>query len=64
MRIPKNDRPGDSHKLKGYGYVEFEDRESLMNALIIPDMVSSIIGKNIFISIFCNLLKHFYFMFL
>ncbi|XP_076250153.1 eukaryotic translation initiation factor 4B-like isoform X2 [Rhynchophorus ferrugineus] len=38
MRIPKNDRPGDSHKLKGYGYVEFEDRESLMNALIIPDM--------------------------
>lgn len=37
MRIPKSDRLGDTPKLKGYGYVEFEDRESLMSALIIPD---------------------------
>ncbi|CAG9764560.1 unnamed protein product [Ceutorhynchus assimilis] len=37
MRIPKDERPGEPAKLKGYGYVEFEDRESLMGALIIPD---------------------------
>ncbi|RZB84918.1 RRM 1 and/or eIF-4B domain containing protein [Asbolus verrucosus] len=37
MRIPKDDRPGEIPKLKGFGYVEFEDRESLLNALVIPD---------------------------
>ncbi|KAL1505505.1 hypothetical protein ABEB36_005056 [Hypothenemus hampei] len=37
MRIPKDDRPGEAPKLRGFGYVEFEDRESLMSALIIPD---------------------------
>lgn len=40
MRIPKEDRLGEPPKLRGYGYVEFEDRESLMSALIIPDTVS------------------------
>ncbi|KAJ8921632.1 hypothetical protein NQ315_010541 [Exocentrus adspersus] len=35
LRIPKDDR--DSSKLKGYGYVEFEDRDSLLDALAIPD---------------------------
>lgn len=39
MRIPKDERPGEPPKLKGYGYVEFEDRESLLNALVIPDTV-------------------------
>ncbi|XP_066259409.1 eukaryotic translation initiation factor 4B-like [Euwallacea similis] len=37
MRIPKDDRPGEVPKLKGFGYIEFEDRESLMSALILPD---------------------------
>ncbi|KAJ8952714.1 hypothetical protein NQ318_021032 [Aromia moschata] len=35
MRIPKDDR--DGNKLKGFGYIEFEDRDSLLNALVIPD---------------------------
>ncbi|EEZ97233.1 eukaryotic translation initiation factor 4B [Tribolium castaneum] len=37
MRIPKDERPGEAPRLKGFGYVEFEDRESLLNALVIPD---------------------------
>jgi translation initiation factor 4B len=37
MRIPKDDRAGEMPKLKGFGYVEFEDRDSLLNALVIPD---------------------------
>lgn len=45
MRIPKDDRSGEGPKLKGFGYVEFEDRESLMSALIIPDTVSSFCAK-------------------
>lgn len=40
MIIPKEERSGEAPKLKGYGYVEFEDRDSLMSALIIPDTVS------------------------
>lgn len=41
MRIPKDDsRPGEIPKLKGYGYIEFEDRDSLLGALAIPDCVS------------------------
>lgn len=41
MRIPKDDRPGETPKLRGFGYVEFEDRESLLCALAIPDCVSN-----------------------
>ncbi|XP_063906905.1 eukaryotic translation initiation factor 4B isoform X2 [Zophobas morio] len=37
MRIPKDERPGEVPRLKGFGYVEFEDRDSLLNALVIPD---------------------------
>ncbi|XP_060523747.1 eukaryotic translation initiation factor 4B [Cylas formicarius] len=37
MKIPKNERSGEAPKLRGFGYVEFEDRDSLLNALIIPD---------------------------
>lgn len=40
MRIPREDRPGDTPRLKGFGYVEFEDRESLAGALRITDCVS------------------------
>ncbi|XP_056647204.1 eukaryotic translation initiation factor 4B-like [Diorhabda sublineata] len=36
MRIPKDDRGGES-KSKGYGYIEFEDRESLLDALVMRD---------------------------
>lgn len=42
MKIPKDERPGEPPKLKGFGYVDFEDRESLMSALIIPDTVKSL----------------------
>lgn len=35
LRLP---REGD--RLKGYGYVDFEDRESLINAMNIADLVS------------------------
>lgn len=37
MRLPK-----DSNKLRGYGYVEFEDRQSLIDALSIANTVSAI----------------------
>lgn len=37
MNIPREDRPGEMPKLKGYGYVNFEDRDSLLGALAIPD---------------------------
>lgn len=43
MRIPKDERSGEVPKLKGFGYVEFEDRDSLLNALVIPDTVSFLI---------------------
>lgn len=39
MRIPKNDS-GSESKSKGYGYIEFEDRESLLDALCMRDTVS------------------------
>ena len=35
MRLPK-----DQNKFKGYGYVEFEDRQSLIDALSMADTVS------------------------
>lgn len=53
MRIPKDERPGEAPRLKGFGYVEFEDRESLLNALVIPDTVSekfNFCSSKIFIS--------------
>lgn len=40
MRIPKEDRPGEMPKLKGFGYVEFEDRDSFVGALSITECVS------------------------
>lgn len=41
MRIPKGDRNTDGpSRTKGYGYVEFEDRESLLDALVLRDTVS------------------------
>lgn len=49
LTIPKDER-GEPPKRKGHAYVEFEDRESLMSALIIPDIVSS------FCVYVCNLL--------
>lgn len=35
MRLPK-----DANKIKGYGYVEFEDRQSLIDALSMTNTVS------------------------
>lgn len=40
MRIPKDDRLGEVPRLRGFGYIEFEDRDSLLGALMIPDCVS------------------------
>lgn len=40
MRIPKDDRGGESSRSKGHGYVEFEDRDSLIDALLMRDTVS------------------------
>lgn len=42
MKIPKDERPGEIPRLRGFGYVEFEDRDSLLGALAIPDYVSCI----------------------
>lgn len=39
MNIPKDERPGEMSKLKGFGYVEFDDRDSLINALRLSDTV-------------------------
>lgn len=36
MRLPK-----ELNKLRGYGYVEFEDRQSLIDALAMTDAVCS-----------------------
>ncbi|XP_018320447.1 eukaryotic translation initiation factor 4B [Agrilus planipennis] len=36
-RFPKEDRASDLPRLKGYGYIEFEDRDSLTSALSMPD---------------------------
>ncbi|KAB0800526.1 hypothetical protein PPYR_06266 [Photinus pyralis] len=33
MRIPREERTGEPQRLKGYGYVEFADRDSLIGAL-------------------------------
>ena len=37
IRLPKDDKHG---KLKGFGYVEFESRTNLINALKMGDSVS------------------------
>lgn len=39
MRLPRDDRGGEGGKLKGFGYVEFEDRNSLIDAISILDTV-------------------------
>jgi RNA recognition motif-containing protein len=36
MRLPK-----DANKIKGYGYVEFEDRQSLIDALSMTNTVKT-----------------------
>lgn len=40
MRLPRDDRGGEGGKLKGFGYVEFVDRASLVEAISIIDTVS------------------------
>lgn len=48
MRIPKDDRSSDAPRLRGFGYVEFEDRDSLISALSMPDCVSCVKEKVFF----------------
>lgn len=43
MRIPREERMGDVSRLRGFGYIEFEDRDSLIGALTIPDCVSFVL---------------------
>lgn len=43
MRIPREDRLGEVSRLRGFGYIEFEDRDSLIGALTIPDCVSFVL---------------------
>ncbi|XP_067014555.1 eukaryotic translation initiation factor 4B [Anabrus simplex] len=38
VRLPRDDRPGGIGKLKGFGYIEFENRQSLIAALSMPDI--------------------------
>ncbi|KAI4459881.1 eukaryotic translation initiation factor 4b/4h [Holotrichia oblita] len=52
MRIPKDDKPGEQPKLKGFGYVEFADREGLLEALAITDC--TIKGRRIRIEVASN----------
>lgn len=40
IRLPRNDSTG---KLKGYGYVEFTERQGLLEALQISDLVMFVI---------------------
>lgn len=40
MRLPQDSR-GIAARAKGFGYVEFEDRNSLIEALSLPDTVSN-----------------------
>lgn len=42
MRLPK-----DANKIRGYGYVEFEDRQSLIDALSMTNTVSNLIVNKI-----------------
>lgn len=37
MRLPK-----DQNKIRGYGYVEFEDRQSLIDALSMTNTVNAL----------------------
>jgi RNA recognition motif-containing protein len=39
VKLPKDDR-SDNGKLRGYGYVEFEERSDLKAALAMTDTVS------------------------
>lgn len=40
IRLPRDDRSGEGNKSKGFGYVEFDDRASLIEAISIIDTVS------------------------
>lgn len=40
MRLPREG--GEGGKLRGFGYVEFEDRNSLVEAISLLDIVSSV----------------------
>ncbi|GLV45157.1 eukaryotic translation initiation factor 4B [Carabus blaptoides fortunei] len=37
LRLPRDDRGGEGGRLKGFGYVEFEDRATLIEAISIGD---------------------------
>lgn len=47
MRLPQDSR-GIAARAKGFGYVEFEDRNSLIEALSLPDTVSNYFKQNLF----------------
>jgi len=49
MRIPREDRSGEGSRLKGFGYVEFEDQQSLLEALSKPS--SMLKGRRIRIEV-------------
>ncbi|XP_065158884.1 eukaryotic translation initiation factor 4B-like [Atheta coriaria] len=52
MRIPREDRMGEEPRVKGFGYVEFEDQESLIEALEKPDCTLK--GRRIRIEVATN----------
>lgn len=45
MRLPK-----DANKIRGYGYVEFEDRQSLIDALSMTNTVKGMMLIDIYAS--------------
>lgn len=47
MRLPQDSR-GIAARAKGFGYVEFEDRNSLIEALSLPDTVSNYFKQKLF----------------
>lgn len=56
MRLPRDDRSG---KLKGFGYIEFGDRDSFISALLKYEAVSLYLFSIVFfINIGFNLFLH------